>query len=97
MNAPVRPRSLSAGVSGFGALMVLLGATVAVSFVPLGPFGVVAALTIAFAKALLIVLFFMHVRYADRLTMIMAAADFFWLIILFLFTFSDYLTRGWAP
>ncbi len=80
-----------------GALMVLLVATVAVSFVPLGRFGVVAALTIAFSKALLIVLFFMHVRYADRLTMIIAASGFFWLVILFLFTFSDYLTRGWIP
>jgi cytochrome c oxidase subunit 4 len=55
----------------------------------------VAALAIAFAKAALIVLVFMHVQYSSRLTKLFAAAGFFWLIILFLFTFSDYLTRAW--
>jgi cytochrome c oxidase subunit 4 len=75
------------------ALMVLLGLTVAVYFVPLGTFGVVAALTIAFSKAVLIILYFMHVRYSSRLTMVMAGAGFFWLVILFALTFSDYLTR----
>ena len=56
-------------------------------------FGVVAALTIAFSKAVLIILYFMHVRYSSRLTMVMAGAGFFWLVILFALTFSDYLTR----
>lgn len=76
------------------ALMVLLGLTVGVYFVPLGTFGVVAALTIAFLKAVLIILYFMHVRYSSRLTMVMAAAGFFWLVILFALTFSDYLSRN---
>jgi cytochrome c oxidase subunit 4 len=75
------------------ALFVLLVATVGVSFLPLGPFGIVAALLIAGAKAGLIVLFFMHVRYSSRLTMLVAGAGFFWLVILFFFTFSDYVTR----
>jgi cytochrome c oxidase subunit 4 len=77
------------------ALMVLLVLTVGVSYVPLGSFDIVAALAIAFAKAALIVLVFMHVQYSSRLTKLFAAAGFFWLIILFLFTFSDYLTRAW--
>ena len=76
------------------ALMVLLALTVAASFVPLGPFGVVVALSIAAAKAVLILLFFMHVRYGSTLTKLFAVAGFFWLLILFLLTFSDYLTRG---
>ena len=76
------------------ALFVLLAATVGVSLLPLGAFSIVAALTIAFAKAALIVLFFMHVRYSSRLTMLFAAAGFFWLVILFFFTFSDYVTRA---
>lgn len=75
------------------ALFVLLGATVGVSFVPLGAFSVVAALLIAGAKAVLIMLFFMHVRYSSRLTMLVAGTGFFWLVILFFFTFSDYVTR----
>lgn len=76
------------------ALMVLLGLTVGIYFVPLGAFGVVAALTIAFAKAVLILLFFMHVRYSSRLTMVLAGAGFFWLLILFVLTFSDYISRN---
>jgi cytochrome c oxidase subunit 4 len=75
------------------ALFLLLGAAVGVSFLPLGAFSVVAALMIAGAKAALIVLFFMHVRYSSQLTMLVAAAGFFWLVILFFFTFSDYVTR----
>lgn len=78
-----------------GALMVLLVLTVAVSYLPLGPFSVAVALSIAFAKAALIVLFFMHVRYSSNLTKLFAAAGFFWLLILFLLTFSDYITRTW--
>lgn len=76
------------------ALMVLLGLTVGVSFVPLGSFGVVAALTIAGSKAVLILLYFMHVRYSSRLTMLLAGAGFFWLLILFALTFSDYVSRN---
>jgi cytochrome c oxidase subunit 4 len=78
-----------------GALMLLLVLTVAASQLAVGPaLHVVLALSIAFAKAVLIVLFFMHVRYGSRLTMVFAAAGFFWLVILFLLTFSDYLARG---
>lgn len=78
------------------ALFVLLGAAVGVSFIPLGAFGIVAALAIAAAKMMLIVLFFMHVRYSSRLTMLAATAGLFWLMILFFFTFSDYLARNWV-
>ena len=76
------------------ALMGLLVLTVAVSFLPLGDVGVVVALGIAFAKMGLILLFFMHVRYGSPLTKVFAAVGFFWLLLLFVLTFSDYLTRG---
>lgn len=75
------------------ALMALLGLTVAVSLLDLGAWGVVVAVTIAFAKALVIVLYFMHVRYSSRLTMLFAGAGLFWLLVLFALTFSDYATR----
>ena len=78
------------------ALMVLLVLTVAVSFLSLGDFGIVVALAIAAAKMMLIVLFFMHVRYSSRLTMLVAGVGLFWLLILFFFTFSDYLARNWV-
>ncbi len=73
--------------------MVLLAATIGVSFLELGPFGIVVALAIAFAKMMLIVLYFMHVKFSSKLTKLFAAAGLYWLLILFLLTFSDYLTR----
>ena len=77
-------------------LMVLLVLTVGVSFIPMGrTLGVVLAFTIAGAKALMIILYFMHIRYSSRLVMIVASAGFLWLFLLFLFTFGDYLTRAW--
>jgi cytochrome c oxidase subunit 4 len=83
--------------SVFVALMVLLAATVSISYVHLGRLNVFAALTIAAIKATLIILYFMHVRYSSRLLWIFVGVGFFWLGILFALTFSDVLTRGWLP
>lgn len=55
------------------------------------------ALAIAALKALLVVLFFMHVRYSSRLTWVFTSAAFIWLGILFALTFNDYFTRNVAP
>jgi cytochrome c oxidase subunit 4 len=52
-------------------------------------------LAIAVTKAALVILFFMGVRWSSRLTMIVAASGFVWLLILFGITMSDYLSRGW--
>ena len=52
-------------------------------------------LTIAIVKALFVVLYFMHVRWSSRLTWVVAASGFFWLLIMFTFTMTDYLSRGW--
>jgi cytochrome c oxidase subunit 4 len=79
----------------FAALMVGTAVTVAVAFVDLGPLNAVVALTIAVAKATLVVLFFMHVRYSTRLTWAVVVGGIFWLGILLALTFSDYLTRSW--
>ena len=79
----------------FGILMVGTALTVLVAFYDLGPLNNIAMLTIAIVKALFVVLYFMHVRWSSRLTWVVAASGFFWLIILFTFTMTDYLTRGW--
>jgi cytochrome c oxidase subunit 4 len=50
-------------------------------------------MTIATCKALLVLLYFMHVRYSPRLTWVVAGAGFFWFLILIVFTLSDYITR----
>ncbi len=78
----------------FAALMVLTLATWLVAKVDLGWANDVVALTIAVTKALLVLLFFMHVRYSTRMTILTATAGFFWLVILIGLTLSDYLSRG---
>src|ERR1044072_4103505 len=81
----------------FIALMILTGLTVWVATFDLGRMNAVVALTIAVVKGLLVVLYFMHVRYSSRLTMVFVAAGFVWLIIMVSLTLSDYLTREWIP
>ena len=79
----------------FGILMVGTALTVLVAFYDLGPMNNVMMLTIAIVKALFVVLYFMHVRWSSRLTWVVAASGFFWLLIMFTFTMTDYLSRGW--
>lgn len=77
----------------FVALLVLLGVTVAVGQVELGPWNFFAAAVIATIKAVLILLFFMRVRYGTPLLWLVAGSGFVWLIILFALTMGDYFTR----
>lgn len=79
----------------FAALMVFTAITVAVAFVDLGALNNLVMLGIAVTKATLVVLYFMHVRYSTRLIPLVAVGGFLWLVILFGFTMSDYLSRGW--
>ena len=53
-------------------------------------------LGIACAKASLVVLFFMHVRWSSRLTWVVVASGLFWLLIMFALTMADYMSRGWV-
>src|SRR5262245_3946633 len=80
----------------FAILLTLTGVTVAVAYVDLGPLNTVVALAIACFKALIVVLFFMHVKYSTRLVKLTAIAGIYWMIILLVLTMSDYLTRGWG-
>lgn len=82
-------------VAVFVALLLLTLTTTAVAFIDLGGvFNSVVALGIAVLKALLVILYFMHVRYSSRFTWVVAGAGFFWLLILLLLTMSDPLTRA---
>ncbi|MGA9767643.1 MAG: cytochrome C oxidase subunit IV family protein [Blastocatellia bacterium] len=81
----------------FIALMILTALTVWVANYDLKQWNAVVALTIAVIKGLLVVLYFMHVRYSSRLTMVFVAAGFVWLIIMVALTLSDYMTRQWIP
>jgi cytochrome c oxidase subunit 4 len=95
MSQPLIPRQLYYRV--FGALLGLTLLTVAVAFVDLGPLNTIIALTIAVVKALLVLLYFMHLRYSSSLTWIVCGAGIFWLAHLLIITLSDYLTRHWLP
>ena len=77
----------------YGALLLLLAATVGAVFIDMGPFNAVAALTIAILKALLVILFFMHVRQSSRLIWIYSALGFLWLSYLISGILIDFLTR----
>ncbi len=81
----------------FALLMALTALTTAVAFVDLGVMNVVIMLLIAFTKATIVVLYFMHVRFSPPLTMIAAGAGFAWLTILIGLTLSDVLTRNILP
>ena len=89
----VAPKSLYYAV--FAALIVGTVLTYAAARVDMGALNNVVMLTIALTKAMLVILFFMHVRWGTRLTWLVVASGFFWLLIMFSITMADYLTRGW--
>jgi len=74
-------------------LWVLLAMTVAVSFLPLESLETVLTLAIAIAKAVLVAIFFMHLRGAGGLVRLFAVAGVFWLLLLMALTLADFLTR----
>jgi cytochrome c oxidase subunit 4 len=80
----------------FAALLLLTLSTTGMAFIDLGgDLNAVLAVAIAIVKALLVILFFMHVRYSSRLTWVFVGAGFFWLLILLTLTMTDPLARGW--
>ena len=79
----------------FGALIVGTLLTVGAAKVDMGPLNNLVMLLIACTKATLVILFFMHVRWSSRLTWVVVAAGFFWLLIMFTLTLGDYFSRGW--
>ena len=92
MSGHISPKSTYYTI--FGLLMVLTAVTVAVAFVNLGALNFPVAIAIAITKASLVVLFFMHVKYSSQLTKLFVSMAFFFLMILFGLTMTDYLSRG---
>ena len=79
------------------SLLILTVTTTGVAFIDLGGWNGFVAVTIGIVKALLVILYFMHVRFSQRLTWVFASAGFFWLAILLGLTMSDTLTRPQVP
>ncbi|MGA2673927.1 MAG: cytochrome C oxidase subunit IV family protein [Terracidiphilus sp.] len=88
------------------ALLLGTALTVGASFVDLGAWHLtstlviywnpIVALVIACSKAILVVLYFMHVRYSTRLTMLTVGAGIFMFLALVGMTLSDYISRAWG-
>lgn len=77
------------------ALLILTAVTAGVSYINLGEWSGFIAILIASTKALLVALFFMHLRYTNqKMAWIIALSGFFWLSILFGLSMTDYATRN---
>jgi cytochrome c oxidase subunit IV len=79
----------------FLALLVGTALTTWIAYIDLGKWNTVVALVIAFTKMILVVFFFMHVKYSTGLTRVIIIAGFFWLGIMITLSCSDELTRTW--
>jgi cytochrome c oxidase subunit 4 len=79
----------------WAVLIVLTFVTAGVATLDLGPFNSVVALGIASFKALIVVLFFMHVKYtSERLTAVVIVASIFWLLLMLGLSLTDYGVRA---
>lgn len=79
------------------ALLVGTGLTYWASLLDLGRFNAAVALIIATTKALLVALFFMHLKGAgERLLKLVVISTVFFLFILLALSMADYSTRGWS-
>lgn len=77
----------------WGALMLLLAMTAGSAYLRLGAWNLVANLAIAAAKAMLVAIYFMHLRAPGALVRIGAVLGLFMLILLFSLGAADYLNR----
>ncbi len=81
----------------FGSLLLGTLITVGAAKIDLpGVLNPVIALAIACTKAVIVILFFMHVKYQSRLVKMTVAAGFFTFLILITMTLLDYISRAWG-
>jgi cytochrome c oxidase subunit 4 len=80
----------------FGALLLGTAITVGAAYVDLGILNPVVALAIACTKAVIVILFFMHVKYQSKLIKMTVGAGFFTFLVLVTMTLSDYMSRAWG-
>jgi cytochrome c oxidase subunit IV len=79
------------------ALLVGTGLTYWASLLDLGRYNAAVALIIATTKALLVALFFMHLKGAgEKLLKLVVISTVFFLFILLALSMADYGTRGWS-
>src|SRR4051812_49800535 len=86
----------------FAVLMALLVVTVGAAYINWGSrISIVIAMAIAITKAVLVVLYFMHVKGSSGLTKVFVMAGFAWVALLLGITLIEYYTpprlRGEPP
>lgn len=88
----VLPVKIYAGV--WISLLVLTLITVKVSYLDFGVFNLVVAMGIASLKAILVVLFFMHLKYDEPFNVVVFVSSFAFLAVFFMLTLADTMERG---
>jgi cytochrome c oxidase subunit 4 len=80
----------------FVTLLAFTGLTVWAAYVDLGILNPVVALAIACTKAVIVILFFMHVKYQSKLVKLTVMSGFFTFLVLITMTLTDYISRAWG-
>ena len=78
------------------ALLVGTALTVWAAFIDLGVWNPIIALAIATTKAALVLLYFMHLKYSTKLTMLAIGGCAFLFLTLISLTLADYISRAWG-
>ncbi|MHB1023434.1 MAG: cytochrome C oxidase subunit IV family protein [Acidobacteriaceae bacterium] len=77
-------------------LLFFTALTVRAAYFDMGIFNPIVALAIACCKAVIVILYFMHIRYSSKLVKMTVAAGFFTFLVLITMTLSDYISRAWG-
>jgi cytochrome c oxidase subunit IV len=80
----------------FGTLLTFTGITVGAAYIDLGILNPIVALAIASIKGVIVILFFMHVKYQSNLVKMTVSAGFFTFLVLITMTLTDYMSRAWG-
>jgi cytochrome c oxidase subunit IV len=77
-------------------LLIMTAVTTGAAFINMGVFSPIVALGIACFKAVMVILFFMHIRYSSKVMMLTVGAGFFTFLVLITMTLCDYISRNWG-
>jgi cytochrome c oxidase subunit 4 len=77
----------------YGALIGLMLLTVGAAMIDLGRANFIVAMTIALMKMILIILYFMHVRYSGKLIWLASTGAILFFLLLVVGLLNDYWTR----
>ncbi len=87
------PNPYSTYILVWFGLLVLTALTVTVAGLNLGSLSVYGAIIIATVKSTLVVLFFMNIKYEDKVFKLMLGIAIFTLVVILVMTFADTMYR----